>query len=109
MYKKKLKIKVMRELVESIQRVQEVETVEQANARLKEVKKEIRKLEITVIAIGLIGLSLIVLPFFGILSFNILSVLAIVCGGLLIRKAFKDGEPLEAEKFFLELIYTDKK
>jgi hypothetical protein len=38
-----------------------------------------------------------------------LSVLAIVGGGLLIRKAFKDGEPLEAEKFFLELIYTDKK
>jgi hypothetical protein len=109
MYKKKLKIKVMRELAESIQRVQEVETVEQANARLKEVKKEIRKLEITVIAIGLIGLSLIVLPFFGILSFNVLSVLAIVSGGLLIRKAFKDGEPLEAEKFFLELIYTDKK
>jgi hypothetical protein len=109
MYKKKLKIKVMRELAESIQRVQEVETVEQANARLKEVKKEIRKLEITVIAIGLIGLSLIVLPFFGILSFNVLSVLAIVGGGLLIRKAFKDGEPLELEKFFLELIYTDKK
>ena len=99
----------MRELAESIQRVQEVETVEQANARLKEVKKEIRKLEITVIAIGLIGLSLIVLPFFGILTFNVLSVLAIVSGGLLVRKAFKDGEPLEAEKFFLELIYTDKK
>ena len=99
----------MKELAESIQRVQEVETIEQVDARLKEIKKEIRKLEITVIAIGLIGLSLIVLPFFGILSFNVLSVLAIVGGGLLIRKAFKDGEPLELEKFFLELIYTDKK
>lgn len=89
--------------------IEEIQTKEQAEARIKEVKKEIRKLEITVIAIGLIGLSLIVLPFFGILAFNVLSVLAIVGGGLLVRKAFKDGEPLEAEKFFLELIYTSKK
>ena len=89
--------------------IEEIQTKEQAEARIKEVKKEIHKLEITVIAIGLIGLSLIVLPFFGILAFNVLSVLAIVGGGLLVRKAFKDGEPLEAEKFFLELIYTNKK
>ena len=89
--------------------IEEIQTKEQAEARIKEVKKEIRKLEITVIAIGLIGLSLIVLPFFGVLAFNVLSVLAIVGGGLLVRKAFKDGEPLEAEKFFLELIYTNKK
>lgn len=99
----------MRELVESIQRVQEVETIEQVDARLKEIKKEIRKLEITVVAIGLIILSLIVLPFFGILTFNALSILAIVSGGLLIRKAFKDGSPLELEKFFLELTYKKKK
>jgi hypothetical protein len=109
MYKKKLKIKVMRELAESIQRVQEVENIEQVDARLKEIKKEIRKLEITVIAIGLIILSLIVLPFFGILTFNVLSILAIVSGGLLIKKAFKDGSPLELEKFFLELTYKEKK
>ncbi len=96
----------MKNVFESIE---EIQTKEQAEARLKEVKKEIRKLEITVIAICLIGLSLIVLPFFGILAFNVLSVLAIVGGGLLVRKAFKDGEPLEAEKFFLELIYTNKK
>jgi hypothetical protein len=100
------KIKVMKNVFENIE---EIQTKEQAEARIKEVKKEIRKLEITVIAIGLIGLSLIVLPFFGILVFNVLSVLAIVGGGLLVRKAFKDGEPLEAEKFFLELIYTNKK
>lgn len=96
----------MKNVFESIE---EIQTKEQAEARIKEVKSQIRKLEITVIAIGLIGLSLIVLPFFGILAFNVLSVLAIVGGGLLVRKAFKDGEPLEAEKFFLELIYTNKK
>jgi uncharacterized membrane protein len=109
MYKKKLKIKVMKEVLESIQRVQEVEGVDQATIRIKELKFQIRKLEVIVVVIGLIGLSLIVLPFFGILAFNLLSVLTIVGGGFLIRKAFKDGEPLEVEKFFLELMYTDKK
>jgi hypothetical protein len=99
----------MKETVESIQRVQEIKNLEQANARIKELKSQIRKLEFIVIAIGLIGLSLIVLPFFNILSFNILSVLAIIIGGILIRKAFKDGEPLELEKFFLELTYKNKK
>jgi uncharacterized membrane protein len=109
MYKKKLKIKVMKEVLESIQRVQEVEGVDQATIRIKELKFQIRKLEVIVVVIGLIGLSLIVLPFFGILAFNLLSVLTIIGGGFLIRKAFKDGEPLEVEKFFLELMYTDKK
>ena len=99
----------MKEVLDGIQRVQEIENVEQANARIKELKSQIRKLEITVIAISLIGLSLIVLPFFGILAFNTLTILAVVGGALLVRKAFKDGEPLETEKFFLELIYTDKK
>ena len=99
----------MKETVESIQRVQEIKNLEQANARIKELKSQIRKLEFIVIAIGLIGLSLIVLPFFNILSFNILSVLAVIIGGILIRKAFKDGEPLELEKFFLELTYKNKK
>ena len=99
----------MKETVESIQRIQEIKNLEQANARIKELKSQIRKLEFIVIAIGLIGLSLIVLPFFNILSFNILSVLAIIIGGILIRKAFKDGEPLELEKFFLELTYKNKK
>ena len=99
----------MKKTVESIQRVQEIKNLEQANARIKELKSQIRKLEFIVIAIGLVGLSLIVLPFFNILSFNILSVLAIIIGGILIRKAFKDGEPLELEKFFLELTYKNKK
>jgi hypothetical protein len=99
----------MKETVESIQRIQEIKNLEQANARIKELKSQIRKLEFIVIAIGLIGLSLIVLPFFNILSFNILSVLAVIIGGILIRKAFKDGEPLELEKFFLELTYKNKK
>jgi hypothetical protein len=99
----------MKETVESIQRIQEIKNLEQANARIKELKSQIRKLEIIVVAIGLIGLSLIVLPFFNILSFNVLSVLAVIIGGILIRKAFKDGEPLELEKFFLELTYKNKK
>jgi hypothetical protein len=89
--------------------IEEIQTTEQANARIKELKKQIRKLEIAVIAIGLIGLSLIVLPFLGILSFNVLSVLAILGSIFLIVKAFKDGEILETEKFFLQMIFSNNK
>jgi hypothetical protein len=89
--------------------IEEIQTKEQAEARIKEVKSQIRKLEIAVIAIGLIGLSLIILPFFGIIPFNILSVLGIIGSIILIIKAFKDGEPLEAEKFFLQIIFSNNK
>ena len=89
--------------------IEEIQSKEQANARIKELKKQIRTLEIAVIAIGLIGLSLIVLPLLGILAFNTLSVLAIVSGILLIVKAFKDGETLETEKFFLLMIFSNNK
>jgi hypothetical protein len=50
-----------------------LETIEQKEAVLKQLKFQIRKLEIAVIAIGLIALSLIVLPFLGILPFNLVS------------------------------------
>jgi uncharacterized membrane protein len=100
------KIKVMQNVFENIE---EIQTKEQAEARIKEVKGQIRKLEIAVIAIGLIGLSLIVLPFLGILAFNILSVLAILGGAALIVKAFKEGEILETEKFFLLIIFSNNK
>ncbi len=89
--------------------IEEIQTKEQAEARIKEVKGQIRKLEIAVIAIGLIGLSLIVLPFLGILAFNVLSVLAILGGAALIVKAFKEGEILETEKFFLLIIFSNNK
>lgn len=89
--------------------IEEIQTKEQAEARIKEVKGQIRKLEVAVIAIGLIGLSLIVLPFLGILTFNVMSVLAILGGAALIVKAFKEGEILETEKFFLQIIFSNTK
>ena len=89
--------------------IEEIQSKEQAEARIKEVKGQIRKLEIAVIAIGLISLSLIVLPFLGILAFNVLSVLAILGGATLIVKAFKEGEILETEKFFLLIIFSNNK
>jgi uncharacterized membrane protein len=100
------KIKVMQNVFENIE---EIQTKEQAEARIKEVKGQIRKLEIAVIAIGLISLSLIVLPFLGILAFNVLSVLALLGGAALIVKAFKEGEILETEKFFLLIIFSNNK
>jgi uncharacterized membrane protein HdeD (DUF308 family) len=100
-----MKEKDIQNLQNAVESVDNVQTTEQAEARIKELKKGIRKLEVAVIAIGLVILSLIVLPFLSIISFNITSALAIVGGILLIIKAFKDGEVLELEKFFLELIY----
>ena len=100
-----MKEKDIQDLQNAVESVDNVQTVEQAEARIKELKKGIRKLEVAVIAIGLVILSLIVLPFLSIIQFNITSALAIVGGILLIIKAFKDGEVLELEKFFLELVY----
>jgi len=97
-------------LQEALENVQSLETIEQKEAVIKQLKSQIRKLEIAVIVIGLVTLSLIVLPFLGILSFNTVLVLSIVSGILLIIKAFKDGEVLETEKFFLLIsISNDKK
>lgn len=102
--------KDIQNLKDALDNIQALETLEQKEAVLKQLKSQIRKLEIAVIAIGLIALSLIVLPFFGILSFNLPIALAIVGGILLIVKAFKDGEVLETEKFFLLIsISNDKK
>jgi hypothetical protein len=91
-------------MLESIKNIENIQTKEQAIARLKEIKSQTRKLEIAVIAIGLIALSLIILPFTGILPVNLLLILAIVGGILLVVKAFKDGDVLETEKVFLNIL-----
>ena len=91
-------------MLESIKNIENIQTKEQAIARLKEIKSQTRKLEIAVIAIGLIALGLIILPFTGILSVNLLLILAIVGGILLVVKAFKDGDVLETEKVFLNIL-----
>ena len=102
--------KDIQNLKDALENVQALETIEQKEAVLKQLKSQIRKLEIAVIAIGLVALSLIVHPFLGILSFNLPLILAIVGGILLIVKAFKDGEILETEKFFLLIsLSNDKK
>jgi hypothetical protein len=101
--------KDIQNLKDALENVQALETIEQKEAVLKQLKSQIRKLEIAVIAIGLVALSLIVLPFLGILSFNLQLILAIVGGILLIVKAFKDGEILETEKFFLLISLSNDK
>jgi cell division protein FtsX len=100
-----MKEKDIQDLQNAVESVENVQTVKQAEARIKELKKGIRKLEIAVVAIGLGILSLIILPIIGIISFNITLALTIVGGIALIVKAFKDGEVLELEKYFLELVY----
>jgi len=100
-----MKEKDIQDLQNAVESVENVQTVKQAEARIKEIKKGIRKLEIAVVAIGLGILSLIILPIIGIISFNVTLALTIVGGIALIVKAFKDGEVLELEKYFLELVY----
>lgn len=101
--------KDIQNLKDALDNVQALETLEQKEALLKQLKSQIRKLEIAVVAIGLVALSLIVLPFLGILSFNLPLILAIIGGILLIVKAFKDGEVLETEKFFLLISISNAK
>jgi hypothetical protein len=104
-----MKEKDIQNIQNALENVQLLETIEQKEAVLKQLKSQIRKLEIAVIAIGLVIVGLIVLPFLGILSFNTVLALSIVSGALLIIKAFKDGEILETEKFFLQISITNDK
>jgi hypothetical protein len=104
-----MKNKDIQNIQNALENVQSLETIEQKEAVLKQLKSQIRKLEIAVIAIGLVIAGLIVLPFLGILSFNAVLVLSIVSGALLIVKAFKDGEVLETEKFFLLISISNDK
>ena len=102
-------MKDFEEITKAIENIQSLESKEEKEFRLKELKYQIRKLEIAVIIIGLIGLSLIALPILGIIPFNVFSALIIIGGIFLILKAFKDGETLEAEKFFLQIILSNNK
>jgi hypothetical protein len=104
-----MKNKDIQNIQNALENVQSLETIEQKEAVLKQLKSQIRKLEIAVVAIGLTIVGLIVLPFLGILSFNTVLALSIVSGALLIIKAFKDGEILETEKFFLQISITNDK
>jgi hypothetical protein len=104
-----MKEKDIQNIQNALENVQSLKTIEQKEAVLKQLKSQIRKLEIAVVAIGLVIVGLIVLPFLGILSFNTVLALSIVSGALLIIKAFKDGEILETEKFFLQISITNDK
>jgi hypothetical protein len=104
-----MKEKDIQNIQNALENVQSLKTIEQKEAVLKQLKSQIRKLEIAVVAIGLVIVGLIVLPFLGILSFNTVLALLIVSGALLIIKAFKDGEVLETEKFFLQISITNDK
>jgi uncharacterized membrane protein len=89
------------DIVEALELIQGLKTIEEKYEILKYVKREIRKLEIMVVIFGLIGLSLIILPLFGVMNYSLFSILAVVFCGFFIRKAFMDGESHETVKFFL--------
>lgn len=104
-----MKEKDFQSIFNALKNIAEFETLEQKEAYLKQIKRTVLKLEIAVIVSGLISLSLIILPFFGILSFSTPIVLAIICGVLFIIRAFQMGWNLETEEFFLKASIANEK
>lgn len=98
----------MNEIGEVMKKIKQIKDLGEAKIRHKELKRQILKLEIWVILISIFVICQIVLSFFGILNFNLGVIGMIIFGVLLIVNAFKDGEVLELEKFFIELIFLTK-
>ena len=76
-----------------------------AQRRLKELHREIRKHEIAFVLFVVIGIAQIVLMIMGFISFGILPILVFLGCGLVCHNIFKFSESFELEKFFIELIF----
>lgn len=94
------KIKVMLENVENLNQ-------QEAQQRLKELNREIRKHEITFVLFIVLGITNIVLTILGIIPFGIISILMVLGCGLACRGIFKYSEPFEVEKYFIKLIFGE--
>lgn len=84
-------------------------TSEEAQKRIKKLNSEIRKHEILFILFILIIITDVVLTTVGFISFNILTVLRLCFGVYVCYKIYKYSEPYEIERFFLKLIFGEKK
>jgi uncharacterized membrane protein HdeD (DUF308 family) len=78
---------------------------EEAQKRIKELNREIRKHEIVFILFIVLGITNIVLTILGFISFNVISVLMVLGCVLACRGIFKFSESFEVEKYFIELIF----
>jgi hypothetical protein len=84
-------------------------TPDGAQKRIKELNREILKHEILFIIFILIDVLDIVLTTIGFISFNILTVIRLCFGVYVCYKIYKYSESYEIERFFLKLIFGDKR
>ena len=84
-------------------------TPDDAQKRIKELNREILKHEILFIIFILIDVLDIVLTTIGFISFNILTVIRLCFGVYVCYKIYKYSESYEIERFFLKLIFGDKR
>lgn len=80
---------------------------EDAQRRLKELNREIRKHEIIFLLFIILGILEIVLTIMGFISFGILPILMVLGSGLACYGIAKYSEPFELEKFFIKLIFEE--
>lgn len=78
---------------------------QEAQQRLKELNREIRKHEIAFVLFIVLGMANIVLMILGFVSFGVISVLMVLGCGLACRGIFKYSEPFEIERYFIKLIF----
>jgi heme/copper-type cytochrome/quinol oxidase subunit 4 len=78
---------------------------EDAQKRIKELNREIRKHEIAFVLFIILGIFQILLTVMGFISFGVLPIIVILGCGLACHGIFKFSESFEVEKYFIELIF----
>lgn len=84
---------------------------EEAQERLKELNREIRKHEVVFILFVLIGITNIILTILGLISFGFLPVLTVIGCALACYGIYRFSETFEIERSLIKLIFilTDEK
>lgn len=78
---------------------------EEAQKRIKELNREIRKHEIAFVLFVVIGITQIVLSIIGLVPIGFVTLLTTLGCGLACIKIYLISEPFELEKYFIELIF----
>lgn len=80
---------------------------QEAQQRLKELNREIRKHEIAFVLFIVLGITNIVLTILGFVPFGVISILIVLGCGLACHGVFKYSESFEVERYFIKLIFGE--
>jgi hypothetical protein len=80
---------------------------QEAQQRLKELNREIRKHEIAFVLFIVMGVASIVLTIMGFIPFNVISVFIVLGCILACHGVFKYSEQFEIERYFIKLIFGE--